>query len=365
MPQARCSAGWAGGRSVLGSAAALATRPRWFTCRGVMRGGYGRGVKVVAGGQAVLVDNRGTRVTSVAWTVADCARLLSRRDALIVADAALHLGLCSIAELEAVVAAMGRAKRVGRLRWVIANADPRAESAGETWMRMVVRDLGYSVVSQFGVVADGHRHRIDLLLEGSRVGLEFDGFIKYDRADEDPEEVVARTVVEEKRRQARIEGLGYRLLRVLWEQLFDPRGLDRRIRHALGDAVPRSARTGDTPGRLVSAPGGRDTYTGERSLAVIPSRRGSPTVASAPAVRSAGTSNRPALTPRSSRITVRVPVVIPAHGCDFGSRLAVAGPDRARGPRLAGEAHGRPDPRATIGAWIAAPPNGGSNGPGS
>ena len=208
--------------------------------RGVMRGGYGRGVKVVAGGQAVLVDNRGTRVTSVAWTVADCARLLSRRDALIVADAALHLGLCSIAELEAVVAAMGRAKRVGRLRWVIANADPRAESAGETWMRMVVKDLGYSVVSQFGVVADGHRHRIDLLLEGSRVGLEFDGFIKYDRADEDPEEVVARTVVEEKRRQARIEGLGYRLLRVLWEQLFDPRGLDRRIRHALGDAVPRT-----------------------------------------------------------------------------------------------------------------------------
>jgi very-short-patch-repair endonuclease len=206
--------------------------------RGVMRGGYGRGVKVVAGGQAVLVDDGGTRVTSVAWTVADCARLLSRRDALIVADAALHRGLCSIAELDAVVAALGRAKRVGRVRWVIANADPRAESAGETWMRMVVKDLGYSVVSQFGVVADGHRHRIDLLLEDSRVGLEFDGVIKYDRADEDSE-VVARTVVEEKRREARIEGLGYRLLRVIWEQLFDPRGLDRRIRHALGGAVPR------------------------------------------------------------------------------------------------------------------------------
>ena len=100
--------------------------------------------------------------------------------------------------------------------------------------------IGYSVVSQFPVQAEGHKHRIDLLLQGTHVGLEFDGLIKYgsDLEDPDPEQI-ARVVRDEKRRHARIEGRGYRLLRIIWEQLSDPTTLDRRIRHALGQGAAR------------------------------------------------------------------------------------------------------------------------------
>ena len=140
-----------------------------------------------------------------------------------------------------VLSELGRAKGVGRLRWIIAHADPASESAGETWMRMVVTDLGYTVVSQFPVHADGRTHRLDLLIEGTQIGLEFDGLIKYGADTEattrtEPEKI-ARAVKEEKRRQARIEACGYRLLRIIWEQLSDPAMLDRRIRHALGEST--------------------------------------------------------------------------------------------------------------------------------
>lgn len=237
-----------GGSALAGPAAArfwglplVGSAPDVVHVRGVRRGGgYSKAIKVVSGADPDVVDHNGVRVTTVAWTVADCARLLPRRDALIVADAALHRGLCSIADLRHVLHQLGRAKGVARLRWIIANADPASESAGETWMRMVVTDLGYSVVSQFPVQAEGHKHRIDLLLQGTHVGLEFDGLIKYgsDLEDPDPEQI-ARVVRDEKRRHARIEGRGYRLLRIIWEQLSDPTTLDRRIRHALGQGAAR------------------------------------------------------------------------------------------------------------------------------
>lgn len=116
--------------------------------RGITRGGYGRGVKVVNGGRPALIEHHGLQVTSVAWTVVDCARLLPRRDALMVADAALHLRMCTHEDLVQAAASLGKAKGVGRVRWIIANADPASESAGETWMRMIVKDLGYAVTSQ-------------------------------------------------------------------------------------------------------------------------------------------------------------------------------------------------------------------------
>ena len=214
--------------------------------RGITRGGYGRGVKVVNGGRPALIEHHGLQVTSVAWTVVDCARLLPRRDALMVADAALHLRMCTHEDLVQAAASLGKAKGVGRVRWIIANADPASESAGETWMRMIVKDLGYAVTSQHRVNADGHRHRIDLLLDGTLVGLEFDGLIKYDRNETEDE--VAAVVREEKRRQGRIEAIGYRLLRVIWEQLFDVNELDRRIRYARGVPLTRRIRSAAPPG---------------------------------------------------------------------------------------------------------------------
>lgn len=204
--------------------------PSTIHVRGVRRGRYAKEVRVVSGGSAELVEHAGFQVTTAAWTVVDCARLLPLRDALIIADSALQQELCTLADLQAACAALGKAKGVAGVRWVIANADPRSESPGETWMRMVCRELGYPVTSQVVVDVDGHRYRLDLVIDGTMIALEFDGAVKY---GSDP----ARTVLAEKRRQAQIERLGYRVLRVVWDQLADPARLDQRIRSALGDAT--------------------------------------------------------------------------------------------------------------------------------
>lgn len=196
--------------------------------RGVMPGRYGKDVRVITGGTAETVRVEGLLVTTAAWTVADCARLFSRRDALIVADSALHLGKCSVTELTAAVSALAGMRGVAKARWVLANADAASESAGETWLRMVLTDWGYQTRSQ--VVFGDANARVDLLIEGTRVILEFDGLIKYDKSD--PEAVKA-AIVAERMRQGRLEAQGYTVIRFIWEQLFDLRTTRLRIRTAL------------------------------------------------------------------------------------------------------------------------------------
>jgi very-short-patch-repair endonuclease len=192
--------------------------------RNVSRGRYGHDVKVVVGGMAETVVHEGVCVVHPSWTVADCARLLPRHQALMVADAALHEGLCEPAHLDGVVSSMGKAKGVGAVRWVRNNADRSAESPGESWCRLVLRELGYEVRSQVLIRDGDFAARVDFLLEGTNVIVEFDGLMKYGAAG---------AVAAEKHRQARLEALGYVVIRVVWEQLMDPARLQRRIRSVM------------------------------------------------------------------------------------------------------------------------------------
>lgn len=77
--------------------------PAEVTVRNIARGTYGPQIRVMHG-EAEYVERNGLLVATPAWTVADCARLLPPRDALIVADAVLHEELCSEADLRAVCA---------------------------------------------------------------------------------------------------------------------------------------------------------------------------------------------------------------------------------------------------------------------
>ncbi|MEZ5184176.1 MAG: hypothetical protein R2720_00385 [Candidatus Nanopelagicales bacterium] len=233
----RCEAALAAvrqGAALAGPSAALywdlpvMEAPREIFLRGISRGRHAGGVRALHG-EADYVLHRGVLVTTPAWTVVDSARMLSRRDGLIVADAVLHEGLCSTADLEETLAAAGPIHRIARARWIVANADPLSESPGETWTRMVVRDLGYEVTSQFRVRTDDGYADIDLLIDDSRVGLEFDGRIKY--RGRHPGQAEHR-IVREKVRQGRLEEIGYQLLRVVWEQLSAPDSVDRRLRAA-------------------------------------------------------------------------------------------------------------------------------------
>lgn len=157
-------------------------------------------------------------MTTPAWTVVGCARELSARQALMVADAALRRNLCTLEELEVLAPQLRGTHGIGRVRWVIDNADPAAESPGETWTRLVLRGLGYAPRSQVEIRSQDFLARVDFLL-GETLIVEFDGAVKY----QGPE------AMNEKRRQARLEALGYRVLRVVWDQLADPDTLDRRL----------------------------------------------------------------------------------------------------------------------------------------
>lgn len=76
------------------------------------------------------------------------------------------------------------------------------------------------------VEACGRLYRVDLLWPDARLIVEADGLLKY---RDDP-----RALANEKRRQEFLERAGYRVIRVLWEDvMFRPAETAERVRVAL------------------------------------------------------------------------------------------------------------------------------------
>lgn len=136
-------------------------------------------------------------------------------------DALLHQapGLCE--ELAGLAALLpGRSRRVARLLDLV---DPRIESPGESWLHLVLRDLGLEPELQVDVRdANGLVGRVDFRV--GRTVIEFDGALKY--------EAQAQWVAE-KRRELRLRALGYRVVRFMWDDLADP----DKVRHLLAVAA--------------------------------------------------------------------------------------------------------------------------------
>jgi very-short-patch-repair endonuclease len=204
--------------------------PDFVYIRGVTPGRYGEDVKVISGGTPETTVHRNEAVTTVAWTIVDCARVLTKRDALILADCALHRRWCSLDALREAAGSLGRAKGIARVRWVMANADPNSESPGETWLRMIVAEAGYAVRSQVRITKGDFRARVDLVIDGTNVILEFDGLIKYNETDEG---AARQAIVDERRRQADLELMGYRVVRFIWEQLHELESTIARVELAV------------------------------------------------------------------------------------------------------------------------------------
>jgi very-short-patch-repair endonuclease len=78
--------------------------------------------------------------------------------------------------------------------------------------------------------ADGWWCRVDMLWPEQRVVLEADGKIKYANAE----------LWREKRRQLRLERLGYRVVRAIWaDVMVDPHPLMEHLRTYLQVPLPR------------------------------------------------------------------------------------------------------------------------------
>ncbi|WP_217614946.1 hypothetical protein [Cellulomonas sp. GbtcB1] len=181
------------------------------------------------------VLTRGLPVTDLSRTVVDLACTEPFASAVVAADHALgRMGLDPDAA-RAVLASRGSARGARRAREVLAFADGRSESPGESLSRVRMREVGapVPVLQQELRDGDGFVARVDFWWVEHRLVGEFDGRLKY-RADgpRDGRSVEER-VWAEKRREDRIRSHGVRVIRWTWQDAMDPDAM-RRVLGAAG-----------------------------------------------------------------------------------------------------------------------------------
>ncbi len=173
------------------------------------------------------VDTAYGPAVPVATAVAELAIDHGIVPGVVSADAALHRGLVTVDDLDAHIADLtirwsSRPKAMARL------ADGRSESVGESRLRCILAFDGWELEPQVEVCdARGQVFaRMDGVLKGTRVALEFDGRIKYAEGD-------ASVLIAEKAREDRLRALGWIVVRVEWADLEHPVRLFAKIRRAL------------------------------------------------------------------------------------------------------------------------------------
>lgn len=155
-------------------------------------------------------------------------------------DSALHRSLCSRADLQRCADALAGPKAATVAR-VIAAADDRAESVGETRTRVILVDGGLPFSSQVEIRdSAGLIGRVDFLVDGCVV-LEFDGMVKYKGAGGDG------AVAREKIREDRLRRAGFEVERLIWSDLDDPSTVLWRIHRGRTLARERRAAGLRTP----------------------------------------------------------------------------------------------------------------------
>jgi hypothetical protein len=135
----------------------------------------------------------GVRVTTPLRTALDLGCGLHRRDALAAMDALARAHGFASDDLVRGLHRYFRRRGVVQLRELAALVDPRAESPGESWTRLVMHDHGLSRPEvNWWVVDHGvQKFRIDLAYPRAKVAIEYDGE-EFHTADEDKAADTAR-----------------------------------------------------------------------------------------------------------------------------------------------------------------------------
>ena len=157
------------------------------------------------------LTSSGLRCQPLEEAVVEIAAMHGARAGLVTADAALHSGTTRDA-LDSAVRAFGRRPGRAAAALVAELADPRIESVGETLLRWEARQAMVELVPQVELRDAAGRFvaRVDFLIAGTRVVVEFDGMGKYTSAE---------ALRAEKRRQLALERLGYRVIRFSFDDL--------------------------------------------------------------------------------------------------------------------------------------------------
>lgn len=168
------------------------------------------------------------RATTLERTVVDCCMAMSYKQGLILTDSALRNG-ASMELLRQMAEALPRHRGVRNLRKVLAHADGRSESPGETLTRDLLRELRIET-PQLQVWIDTRRgsYRADFAWPSKRVVLEFDGKGKY--FDYRPTD---EAVFSERKRESALVEAGWTVLRIEWKDLFDEGTFKARVLAAL------------------------------------------------------------------------------------------------------------------------------------
>lgn len=173
-------------------------------------------------------SGKGLRITALERTVVDCARILSYRQSLIIADHALQLG-GNQSLMQDIALQLSGHKGIANARAITARASALAESPGETLTRHFLHRMGLPMPEEQVSVRTRHGdHRLDFAWRELLLALEFDGRIKY--FDFSPTQEV---LFEERRREKALMEDGWQFIRIEWADLFREAELKARILVAL------------------------------------------------------------------------------------------------------------------------------------
>lgn len=183
--------------------------------------------------EVTLLD--GMRITTLARTVSDVARLEPLRWGVAAADRGLQLGL-EKPSLETAIRLHPRLQGVRRARTVAELASPLSESPAESISRVHILQAGLPAPEQQVEIYDEQGEfvaRVDFLWRDHGVVGEVDGAGKYGEllpAGVTPQDAV----MAEKSREGRLRALGYWTVRWDWRTANEPASLVQAIAPALG-----------------------------------------------------------------------------------------------------------------------------------
>jgi len=215
------SAAWRHGLDVAPCEPIEVTIPQSIGCRWRA----GASVRRAALAREEIVQRRGLPTTCALRTVVDLGGRDPLTEGVVAADLFLHARLVTIAKLRTYVAKHPGAKGVARLRRVVDLAEPKAESAMETRLRMLLELARLPRPEVQVSVHDDQGHfmgRPDLLYPVQCLAIEYDGGNHRDR------------LVDDNRRQNGLVGAGYRLLRFTAADVYGtPDSIVMQVRHSL------------------------------------------------------------------------------------------------------------------------------------
>ncbi|HET7388516.1 MAG TPA: DUF559 domain-containing protein [Nocardioidaceae bacterium] len=133
-----------------------------------------------------IVVISGVQVTTPLRTCMDLGCRLPRWNALAALDMFMRNCAITPAQLYVELPRFAGRRGVVQLRCLIPLADPRSESTGESWVRLVIHDDGLPAPTlQYWVNEHGvPLYRLDLAYPRSKVAVEYDGVDFHDKTEE-------------------------------------------------------------------------------------------------------------------------------------------------------------------------------------